>query len=226
MQSHLKILFLDDHAGLRDGLGSFLMNKNPSLEFYYAENKETAVDILRKNPDITNSIIDININGLNGLDFISSFREVTPNLNVIVYSMFNDYLHIEQALQKNIQGYLAKDASLDEVEKAITLIAEGSFYFNKTTRELMNNIFKSTDEKVHTNSNIYTTTFDDYKSLSAKEKKLFELLAQQKEVPEIAHILGKAEKTINNQISIIYQKFNIHNRLELIKIAKILGVTI
>lgn len=226
MPSHLKILFLDDHAGLRDGLGAFLTNKNPSFHFYYAGNKEEAITLLKENPDIKIAIIDIKLNDINGLDLISSFRAQTPDLNVIVYTMFSDYLHIEQALKKNIQGYLSKDASLEEVEKAILFVSAGSIYYNKTTREIMASLFKNDSvENIHRES-VYSEAFSNYRTLSPKEKKLFELLAQQKEISEIANILGKAEKTINNQTSIIYQKLNIHNRLELLKIAKTLGVII
>ena len=101
LPSQLKILFLDDHAGLRDSLGGFLANKNPDLQFFYAGNKEDALKVLSENPDIKNAIIDINLNGINGLDLIPAFRNQTSDLNVIVYSMYNDVLHVEQALKKN-----------------------------------------------------------------------------------------------------------------------------
>ncbi len=226
MPSQLKILFLDDHAGLRDGLGAFLSNKNPNLQFLYAGNGGEALSVLAENPDIKNAIIDINLNGVNGLDLVSDFRKQTPDLNIIVYSMFNDALHIEQALKKNIQGYIAKDASLDEVEKAILYVSGGGIYYNKTTRDIMTSLFKTDSTQTAHNESVYAVAFDNYRTLTQKEKNLFELLAQQKEVPEIAAILGKAEKTINNQISLIYQKMNVHNRLELLKIAKIVGVII
>ena len=226
LQSQLKILFLDDHAGLRDSLGTFLSNKNPAIQFYYAGNKDEALKILTENPDIKNAIVDINLNGINGLDLISTFRNQTPNLNVIVYSMFADVLHIEQALQKNIQGFISKDASLDEVEKAIISVASGSIFYNKTTRDILVSMFRTGKEDSDYKDSVYTEAFDNYRTLTQREKNLFELLAQQKEIPEIAEILGKAEKTINNQTSIIYQKLNIHNRLELLKIAKTLGVII
>ena len=135
--------------------------------------------------------------------------------------MFADVLHIEQALQKNIQGFISKDASLDEVEKAIISVASGSIFYNKTTRDILVSMFRTGKE-----DSDYKEAFYNYRTLTQREKNLFELLAQQKEIPEIAEILGKAEKTINNQTSIIYQKLNIHNRLELLKIAKTLGVII
>lgn len=226
MQSLLKILFLDDHAGLRDGLGSFLTNKNPAFKFYYAGNKEEALKVLKENPDIKNAIVEINLNGINGLDLIPEFRNQTEDLNIIVYSMYNDYIHIEQALKKNIQGYITKDVSLDEVEKAILFVAAGSIYYNKVAREIMSSMFKGDQSASAKKNSLYSEVFDNYKSLTGKEKTLFELLAQQKEVTEIAEILGKAEKTINNQTSIIYQKMNVHSRLELLKLAKTLGVII
>ena len=226
LPSQLKILFLDDHAGLRDSLGGFLSNKNPNLKFFYAGNKEDALKVLSENPDIKNAIIDINLNGINGLDLIPAFRNQTSDLNVIVYSMYNDVLHVEQALKKNIQGFISKDASLNEVEKAIQVVSTGNIYYNKTTREIMASMFNTEKSENNQNESSYSSTFYNYRTLRQKEKILFELLAQQKEVSEIAKILGKAEKTINNQTSIMYQKLNIHNRLELLKIAKILGVII
>ena len=90
----------------------------------------------------------------------------------------------------------------------------------------MASMFNTEKSENNQNESSYSSTFYNYRTLRQKEKILFELLAQQKEVSEIAKILGKAEKTINNQTSIIYQKLNIHNRLELLKIAKILGVII
>lgn len=226
MPSQLKILFLDDHAGLRDSLGAILSSKNSDLHFFYAGNKEEALKVLQENPDMKNAIIDINLNGANGLDLIPVFRKQTPDLNVIVYSMFSDVLHIEQALKKNIQGFISKDASLDEVEKAILHVSAGSIYYNKITRDIMVSMFNADKGENNKTESVYSIAFDNYRALSQKEKNLFELIAQQKEVPEIAKILGRAEKTINNQTSIIYQKLNIHSRLELLKMAKILGVII
>lgn len=97
LPSQLKILFLDDHAGLRDSLGAILSSKNSDLHFFYAGNKEEALKVLQENPDMKNAIIDINLNGANGLDLIPVFRNQTPDLNVIVYSMFSDVLHVAQA---------------------------------------------------------------------------------------------------------------------------------
>ncbi|WP_318690865.1 response regulator transcription factor [Treponema sp.] len=224
MQSQLKILFLDDHAGLRDSLGTFISTKNPNIKFFYASNSQEAKEILEENQDISNSIIDINLDGFNGLEQISAFRAIRPNLNVIIYTMFNDYLHIEQAFQKKIQGYITKDASVEEIEKAILFVSEGNLYFNKNAKQLLHTLLKTDNESRDNQDKTSTLLFENYKSLTKKEKEVFELLSQHKDVMEIASLLGKSGKTISNQTSLIYQKLGIHNRIELQKAAKILGV--
>lgn len=224
MLSQLKILFLDDHAGLRDSLGSFLSNRNSSFNFLYAGTSEEAKYILENNPDIGIAIVDINLDGINGLDKIDSFRQIISELRIIVYSMFNDVLHIEQALQKHIQGFITKEASIEEIEKAILLVSQGYVYYNKSVQQVLPVLLNSKNTNSDKEEKSSSKIFENYKMLTKKEKEVFELLAQQMDSQEIAKILGKSEKTINNQTSIIYQKIGIHNRMELLKVAKFLGV--
>ena len=66
--------------------------------------------------------------------------------------------------------------------------------------------------------------YANYKTLTEIEQKVFQLLAQRKEIEEIADILGKKEKTILNKRSIIYQKLGIIDRLDLLEKAKLLGI--
>ena len=166
MLSQLKILFLDDHAGLRDSLGSFLSNRNSSFNFLYAGTSEEAKYILENNPDIGIAIVDINLDGINGLDKIDSFRQIISELRIIVYSMFNDVLHIEQALQKHIQGFITKEASIEEIEKAILLVSQGYVYYNKSVQQvlpvLLNSKNANTDKEEKSSSKI----FENYKMLT------------------------------------------------------------
>ena len=66
--------------------------------------------------------------------------------------------------------------------------------------------------------------FENYKTFTPKEQEVFLLLAQEKNTDEIADLLGKSEKTVINQKSIIYQKLGIKDRLELLRAARKLGV--
>lgn len=224
LQSVLKILFIDDHAGLRDGLCFCLSQKNPQLSFVTALSSKDGISALKENEDCSIAVVDINLDGENGLELIPELRKIVPLLKVIVFSMYSDPIHIEQALKANIQGYITKDSPLDELEEAIVSVNKGNSYFNRQTNKVIvslatgtKNGFQSTEDKIQ-------TLFYNYKALSKKEQEVFLLLAKKKETWEIAEILGKSEKTVINQKSIIYQKLNIRDRLDLLDSAKTLGV--
>lgn len=227
MQSQLKILFVDDHSGLRDGISFLLSKENQNLKFYNASTKEEAVEILNNNSDIKNAILDININGESGLNFIDDFRKIVPQLNIIIYTMYSDMLHIEAALKKNIQGYITKDCEVSEIEKAIEFVSDGSMYYNKAAKEVMQSLIsKNKGSNTDYEELRVQELFENYKTFTPKEQEVFLLLAQEKSTSEIAKLLGKSEKTVINQKSIIYQKLGIKDRLELLRASRKLGVII
>ncbi len=226
MSLPLKILFVDDHIGVRDAIITSLTQNNNDLDFFVATNKEESLEVINSIPEISTAIMDLNLNGVNGLDVVNELRKINPNLNVLVYSMYNDPIHIEQALGNDVQGFLSKDATIDELRKAIVLVAAGNMYFNtqaKTVMKIMlsknpGSKIKSASEK--NNEQVYLA----YSELTQKEKDVFYYLAQKKDPPEIAAILGKSEKTVINQKSIIYSKMNLRDRLDLMEKARALGL--
>ena len=219
MQSELKILFLDDHAGLRDGIGYLLSQKNGRLSFFYAESREKGEKILSEHEEISLAIIDLNLNGGgDGLCALKAFRKIRADLAAIVFTMYADPLHIESALRAGVQGYITKDAEIEELESAILAVAAGGNCFNKAAQKIIQSLLSPESAKTEDFS------YMNYKSLTKAEQEVFALLAQKKEVGEIARILRKKEKTVQNQKSLICQKLNVRDRLELIEFAKHIGV--
>ncbi|MBQ0002026.1 MAG: response regulator transcription factor [Treponema sp.] len=225
MQSLLKILFIDDHSGLRDGISMILSKRNSNYNFFNTDKKADALEILSNNKDIGVAVVDINLAGENGLEMIQDFRKIIPDLKIIVFTMFDDLLHVEDALKKNIQGYVTKDATIDELEEAISLVSEGKLFYNKVATEMMHSIIhKDTSAFQNSEEQDMTELFNRYKTLTQKEQEVFMYLAQEKDIYEISKILGKSDKTVANQKSLIYQKMNIADRLDVIRMAKKLGV--
>ena len=225
MQSLLKILFIDDHSGLRDGISMILSKRNSNLNFFNTDKKADALQILSNNKDIGVAVVDINLAGENGLEMIQDFRKIIPDLKIIVFTMFDDLLHVEDALKKNIQGYVTKDATIDELEEAISLVSEGKLFYNKVATEMMHSIIhKDTSAFQNSEEQDMTELFNRYKTLTQKEQEVFMYLAQEKDIYEISKILGKSDKTVANQKSLVYQKMNIAERLDVIRMAKKLGV--
>lgn len=226
MQSCLKVLFIDDHLGLRDGLAFLLNQKNPQLEIVTARTLEESLSKLSDDSDIETIILDLNLDGFDGLSFLPSLRKIRPHLKVLVYTMYNDPMHIEAAIKADIQGYIAKDVDVEELNKAVTSILKGNNYFNRKASSVIHSLlFKNQNSRNH-NEDEASQCFQNYKTLTKKEQEIFLLLAQKKDTYEIAELLGKSEKTVINQRSIINQKMNIKDRLELVEAAKLLGVII
>lgn len=227
-------MFIDDHAGLRDSLTCFLQNKNPSLAFYTAADPEKAVTYLKSYQDISVAIVDLNLNGEDGLAVVDALRTISPGLRIIIYTMYNDPFHIEKALQKNIQGFITKDLGLDEVEKAIISVSEGNLYYSNEAQKIMYRLLNgssSTSSGGFSNEGVTgnerdENLFKNYKSLTKKEQELFHLLAEKKDIYEAAKELGKSVKTIQNQKTSIYSKMQLKDRLDLVDAAKALGVII
>ncbi len=230
MQSQLKIIFIDDHAGLRDSLSYLLERKNPLLKFYLAGDSKRACVALKSNPDITIALVDLNLDGEDGLCAIEEIRKLKPEIKIIIYTMYNDPLHIKQALQKEVQGFITKDFEADEIEKALFSVSAGSFVYCKEAQTILYELV----HKGAGNSGGFMDemeasakaeiVFKNFQTLTKKEQELFELLANKKELHEAAEALHTSLKTIQNKKSIIFQKMNLKDRLELVEAAKLLGV--
>ena len=75
MQSKLKILFIDDHNGLREGMIFLLKNKNPSFEISGVNNVEEGIEVLSKGKDFSLVILDLNLDGENSLEKIPAIKK-------------------------------------------------------------------------------------------------------------------------------------------------------
>ena len=229
MQSRLKILFLDDHEGLRDGIGFLLSKENENIDFCYASTIEESLSLLQNNPDISLAIVDLNLDGEDGLKSIEQLRKIKEKLPVIIYTMYSDPIHIENALKADIQGYITKNSKTEELLKGIELVAGGSNFYNAAASKILQTMISGNNNKTNTkenkDKNDSAILFVKYKALTKSEQKVFYLLAQKKEPEEVAKALGKSIKTVINQRSIIYQKLNISDRLDLIEYAEKLGLS-
>lgn len=225
MQSQLKILFVDDHVGLRDGMTQMLKNKDSSFDFVCASDYESALETLKENRGIKIVILDLNLDGRSGLELIPELKKLSPDISILIYTMFNDVIHVENSLLNGVQGYITKDATIDELASAITTVANGNSYYNKAATELMQSLLVKRGRE-HDITNDLSYLFDNYKSLSKKEREVFILLSQDMHVADIAKKLGKSEKTVINQRTEVYSKLDIKDRHDLLEKAKLLGLIV
>lgn len=226
MQSALKILFIDDHKSLRDGLGLLLKSRNEEFDFLFASSLEEAKEILDAEKKIDLAVLDLNLDGEDGLEAVPIVRVKNSSVPIIVYSMYADERRIEKALEYGVQGYITKNDGTDELESAIKIVANGGLCCSMAASlVIQKKLFGSSSGGTADNRN-NGDFYKRYMELSKSEQEVFALLAQKKKTDEIAKILGKKEKTVINQRTMIYQKLYLSDQLELIDYAKKLGVIV
>lgn len=224
MQSHLPILFIDDHPGLRDGTSVLLSQKDARLSFFCAGTTGEAAELLKNHAEIALALVDLNLDGEDGISAIRALRTVREGLPVIVYTMYTDPFHIRSALEADIQGYVGKKAPIEELLLAIITVADGGSFFNKAATKLLSAMLSGSPVQQSDSDTKQAEFFANYKALSKSEQQLFLFIAQKMELPEIARIMGKSEKTILNKRTMLYQKLKVHDRLDVIDGARLLGV--
>ena len=217
----MKILFVDDHSGLRESLSLALQSKMKDFNFMQAGSGNEAKKLLLKNKDCSVLLLDLQLGMENGLSILCELPTICPKIKTLVCTAFYEPLKIETALKLNVQGFITKTADLKEIAAALETVANGNEYFCKEALSVMKSNFKNESGDSNTES-----LFARYKTLSPKEKEIFENLAAGLDVFQIAQRLGKSVKTVENQRTAVYAKMDIHDRFEAVEASRKLGIEI
>lgn len=201
-----KILVVDDHAVLREGLVAQI-NREPDLVVCgEAETARAAVAATEKfTPDLV--LADINLPGRNGLELIRDLRALRPALPVLVLSMHDASLFAERVLRAGGRGYISKQQSGGQLIKAIRQVLSGQIYLSEeiSTRLLGSLSGKSERPK----------TLSPVELLTDRELEVFNLIGQAKETKEISRRLGMSAKTVEAHRASIKRKLKLKTGPEL-----------
>ncbi|MBL6445056.1 response regulator transcription factor [Fulvivirga sp. 29W222] len=184
-----KILIVDDHKVVRDGVALYLEN-DPDYEVIdQAANGLEALDFLeKKNEKVDLVIIDINMDGLDGIETTRRIMKVNKNIRVLALTMHNDYQHIKAMMDAGASGYILKSCDENEMKEAINAILGDEIYYSKEVAQtVMNNLAKkkpkSTGEALPT-------------PLTPREKEIYRLILEEDSNQEIADKLFISVRTV------------------------------
>ncbi len=132
----LKLAIADDHELFRKGFIAMLSSV-PDFEFIHeAANGQELIDqVAIEAPDIV--MMDLQMPVMDGMHATEILQETHPDVKIIVVSMYDEDRFIIHMLEKGVHGYLLKDTSPDEVEKAIRRVAEEGFYYSDFVSKAM-----------------------------------------------------------------------------------------
>ena len=191
----MRLLIAEDQSMLRDAMATLLLMEDSIDEVLQAKNGKEAMDIL-VDSSIDVAILDIEMPEATGLDVLEFIRNKGISCKVIIVTTFKRSGYFERAIKNNVDAYVLKDRSIDELIKTINNVLAGNKEYSP---ELMENIF--------TNHN----------PLSNQEKILLAKVKEGLSNKEISSELYLSEGTIRNYISNILTKLNCKNRTEAVK---------
>lgn len=191
----MRLLIAEDQSMMRDAMATLLLMEETIDEVLQAKNGKEAMDIL-EGSSVDVAILDIEMPEATGLDVLEFIRNKGISCKVIIVTTFKRAGYFERAIKNNVDAYVLKDRSIDELMKTINNVLAGHKEYSP---ELMENIF--------TNHN----------PLSNQEKILLVKVKEGLSNKEISSELYLSEGTIRNYISNILTKLNCKNRTEAVK---------
>ena len=211
----LRLLLGDDHTLFRHGLRKIL-EERPEWEVVaeVGDGREAVRECVALKPDV--AVLDVGMPLLNGIDATQQIVRKVPETKVLVLSMHSDEAYVTRALQAGATGYMLKDSAGKDLLKGIASVAAGQAYFSPAIARLM------LDDYVRRVSG--TEVVDRYETLSAREREIFQLIAEARTNKEVAELLEISPATVETHRARILQKLDIHNTAELVLYAVRRGV--
>ena len=205
----VKVLLVDDHAIIREGLRS-LLEKQPDMEVVAdVDDGRRAVEMVRElSPDVV--IMDVTMPRLGGIEATRQITGESPSVKVIALSIHSKRRFVADMLQAGAAGYILKECLFDELVQAIHAVCEGGRYLSPSITDVVVNDYVkrlSSDEE------------SPLRSLTGREREVLQLVAEGKSSAQIGDLLYLSPKTVDTYRSRLMQKLGIQDLASLVKFA-------
>jgi two-component system, NarL family, nitrate/nitrite response regulator NarL len=203
--SEIRVIVVDDHAILRDGIRSLLDRQADITVVAEASNGREALDRVHEHqPDIV--LMDITMPEMNGLEATRLIKSEYPDIKVLILTQHDNQEYVDPLLQAGASGYVLKRSGGREVVTAIRQVyEEGAYLEGSITNQLLHE---------------YSSFSNDPgppQHLTAREKEVLNYLITGMSNKEIAYLLGISPKTVSVHRSSLMTKFNVRNSIELLR---------
>jgi DNA-binding NarL/FixJ family response regulator len=213
----LKILLIDDHKMIRDGLRSMLESQENDYKFVIdeAETGEEGVIKAKAHPDII--IMDYQLPKMSGAEAVAVIMKHNSKARIIALSNYNEYMYIDKMVKNGVKGFILKNIGPEELIKAIETILSGARYFSTdVAMKLMT--FDTSSEQIKEITHGYELEL----ILSTREMEVLKLIANEHTSEEIAKDLNISKRTVDAHRQNIMNKLGVKSAAGLVKYAVLL----
>jgi DNA-binding NarL/FixJ family response regulator len=202
-----KVFVVDDHPIVRQGLAQ-LINREPDLEVCgeAGDSQAARQAIPQISPDIL--VLDISLNGPDGIELLKTIRQGDAALPVLILSMHDESIYAERALRAGANGYIMKQEAAEKVLVAVRRILDREVYVSErvANKMLQQYIGRST-----------AVTHSPIENLTDRELEVFRLIGQGYGTRQIAEDLHLSVKTVESYQAHIKEKMAFHSARELVQ---------
>ena len=207
MSKKIKILLVDDHPLVREGLVN-LISQQSDLEICgEAGNERQALELIGTvQPDV--AIVDITLENGSGIELVKSIKSLYPAVTVLVVSMHDELQYAERALRAGARGYIMKREAARKIIEGIRRVLAGQLYISEAVAAVM--VEKFVDGRP-------TVGAAPVQQLSNRELEVFQLLGSGHNTRQIADHLHVGFKTVQAYNARIKEKLKLANATELLR---------
>jgi DNA-binding NarL/FixJ family response regulator len=211
-REQIKVLLVDDHAILREGVHA-LLAREPDLRVVgeAADGQEALEQVPRLRPDVV--IMDIVMPRMNGLEATRLITERYPDVRILILSMYDDHEYVVQIIQAGASGYVLKKVVTEDLVRAIHEVHAGeSFLYPPIAATLIGDY-----RRVTRGENGGAPGVGE--ALTAREREVLRLIADGSSNQQIAEQLGLSRKTVDSHRANAMRKLDLHDVTEVVKYA-------
>lgn len=203
------VVVADDHPLVRQGLRALLESEQDFTVIGEAMDGLTTVHVVEQlRPDVL--LLDVMMGGLNGLEVARRVSRLAPKTRVVILSMHANEPYVLEALRHGVAGYILKEASPDEVLRGLREVAAGGRFLSTSLSE------RAIDAYARSGP---TMPLDLYETLTAREREVLQLTAEECTATEIAARLGISPRTVESHRMAFMRKLGLHSQADLIRYA-------
>ncbi|MEB2294524.1 response regulator transcription factor [Priestia megaterium] len=203
-----RILIVDDHLVVREGLKLLIETSDKYVIVGEAENGRIAIDLVEKlKPDVI--LMDLYMPVMSGLEAITELRRTSPEIPIVILTTYNEDQLMMKGIEAGAKGYLLKDTGVENLFESIDSAIRGETLLQPEITERIQN-YKTKLLKEQSKSKVM---------LTPREMTILQAIARGSTSKEIAYDIGIAERTVKSKLTSIYNKLGVDSRTEAVVVA-------
>jgi len=203
----INVYLVDDHEIFRKGLKLLLQEISfVKIIGEAAYGDQFLMELQKVQPDVV--FMDIKMPGINGIETTKKALEINPELKIIALSMYGDEEHLQAMLDAGAKGFLLKNASKEDLERAFITVMNGKNYFSEDLISLLASLYLTQKQLKDTEKEI--------PKFSERELEILELICKGYTSVEIGEMLGLSNRTVDGHRAIMMEKIGAKNTVQLV----------